>query len=67
MSRGKFAGALDGWSEVLSEVPDPEVVERIRKRTHSGVPCGDAKFVKKISGIIKRELKAREKGRPKKK
>ena len=63
---GDFSGEIDGWSEVLAEIPDPEIVDRIRRRTHTGVPCGDDKFVKRMSLLIKRELIDRSRGRPRK-
>ncbi|MFH1514484.1 MAG: hypothetical protein ABIG42_03395 [bacterium] len=47
-------------------MPESEIIEYIRTPTHTGVPCGDDNFVRKISGIIKRELIARERGRPRK-
>lgn len=63
---GEFSDEIDGWSEVLSEIPDPEIVDRIRRRTHTGVPCGDEKFVERMSLLLKRELMDRPRGRPRK-
>jgi putative transposase len=66
VSRGMFSSELEDWKDELIAVPDAVIVERIRKRTHTGVPCGNDKFVEKISGLINRELKARDRGRPRK-
>ena len=63
-SHGRLSGQLDGWSDILTQTTDPGIVERIRRRTHTGVPCGDDKFVRRVSKLTKRELKARKSGRP---
>lgn len=66
VSSGRFSGELEDWSKTLGEILDPKMVERIRKRTHTGTPCGSEKFVEKISRLSNREIKVRERGRPRK-
>lgn len=59
-----FSGVLEGWSEVLRESLDEKVVEMIKRRTHSGIPCGDEKFLRRMSKKTGCEFKERGRGRP---
>jgi putative transposase len=59
-----FSGELDGWSEVLREFLDEKVVEMIKRRTHSGIPCGDDKFLARMSKKAGCEFVERGRGRP---
>jgi putative transposase len=65
-SRGRFSGELEDWSKLLAETPDPALVERIRRRTHDSQPCGDDKFLSRLSRISGSEIVVRERGRPRK-
>ena len=64
--RNRFGGKLDEWRKILSEVPKPEIVARIRRGTQTGVPCGDDSFMQKVSRFVGREIKDRPRGRPRK-
>ncbi len=57
---------FDGWSDLLDEMPKLEDIERLRRRTSAGVPCGDEKFMKRISKRVGRKLTERPRGRPRK-
>ena len=62
----KYDELFDKWRDVLSILPDKDLVERIRIRTSKGLPCGDETFAAKISHQSGREVKIRERGRPRK-
>jgi putative transposase len=66
ISKGtQYSGPMDGWSEILSQIPDQVMVEKIRFRTQTGIPCGSDKFVHEIAKKTKRILIERPKGNPK--
>ncbi|MBU1023262.1 transposase [bacterium] len=60
----ELSDAFDGWDEILKEVPDNESIEKLRKRTYAGIPCGDEKFLKRISKRTGRQINVREPGSP---
>jgi hypothetical protein len=45
---------------------DDEMLDMIRSRTHSGVPCGDEAFIAKLSEMAGRRLGFGTPGRPRK-
>jgi putative transposase len=53
---------FDGWESFLNEIPDKEVIEILRRRTMTGIPCGDEKFIRKIAKQIGREIMERKRG-----
>jgi hypothetical protein len=55
---------FDGWSDLLDEMPRLEDIERLRRRTYAGVPCGDEEFVDRMSKRVGRNLIERPRGRP---
>jgi putative transposase len=57
---------FENWDELLDAVPDKVEIETLRRRTITGVPCGDAAFLKRISRKVGYELADRGQGRPKK-
>ena len=57
---------FDGWKSILDEVPDQEMIEILRRRTMTGIPCGDDKFLKKVSREIGRMIVERKRGGQKK-
>ena len=51
------------WSAWLAdESPDNGQEDRVRARTHTGRPCGDDDFMKRVEGIVGRELAPRKPG-----
>jgi putative transposase len=60
----RFDGLFDGWVDILHEVPDEEIVKKIRDCTNRGIPYGDDGFRRKISERVGREIADRRRGRP---
>jgi putative transposase len=58
--------SIDDWSEWLCESPDEAALDRLRRRTQSGVPCGDEQFLRRIGELVGRALLDRPPGRPRK-
>ena len=57
---------FDNWINILADEYDTETDEILRKRTMTGVPCGDSKFTKRISCRTGRAIVERSRGRPRK-
>lgn len=62
----KYKDIFDCWSDILNEIPMLEDIERLKRRTYSGIPCGDEEFMKESSKRVGRKLKERPRGRPSK-
>jgi putative transposase len=62
---GMWGNAVEDWSRLLADPLDDEIVERIRRRTQKGIPCGDESFVARIAQMLGRPLAERPRGRPK--
>ena len=54
---------FDDWQKTLSEIPDDEALMLLRRRTRTGIPCGDEKFIGKISKMTGRIYVERRQGR----
>lgn len=54
------------WRDYLREKEDKTMVERIRKCSLTGRPCGDESFIRKLERRFARRLKALPYGRPRK-
>jgi len=54
------------WSEALTEVPDTEALDLLRRRTRTGIPCGDEGFMKRMSEKTGVKYVDRKWGRPSK-
>jgi putative transposase len=52
------------WSEWLREGEDRETVDILRRNTERGIPCGSEGFVNKLEKRLKRFLRFRPIGRP---
>lgn len=59
-----WGSPVEGWRELLGKPEDDETLDRIRKRTGTGFPCGDDSFVAKIGRLLGRDLTPRPRGRP---
>jgi hypothetical protein len=59
-------GEIKGWEAYLEEKDDNKVIDAIRKSSLTGRPCGDDGFMRRIEGILNRELRAKRWGRPSK-
>jgi len=57
---------IKDWSIYLRENEEASLVEEIRKKTKTGRPCGDDKFILKLEGMMRRRLSALPWGRPRK-
>jgi len=57
---------IKSWRSYLLEKEDKTMVERIRKSSLTGRPCGDESFMKKLERRFARRLKALPHGRPRK-
>jgi putative transposase len=61
-------GAIEDWAAWLRvEGEDNGAAERIRKRTHTGRPCGSEDFLLKLERMLQRPLRPKRGGRPRKK
>ncbi|MCD6217263.1 transposase [bacterium] len=63
----EYSGIFEDWSDLLDEIPEKEEIEKLRNRTRTGIPCGDDKFIKKVSKISGRDYTKKTRGRPAKK
>jgi putative transposase len=59
-------GVVDDWSAWLSLGDDQETLKRLRQRTRTGRPAGDAAFVARLEEQCGRFLAPRKGGRPRK-
>jgi putative transposase len=50
------------WGDWLAQGLAEEAVERLRSRTRTGRPCGDASFVTRLETILKRLLAPQKRG-----
>lgn len=66
LTETEWGSPIDGWKEALLRPEDADALDRIRKRTRVGFPCGDDAFVGRISKLLGRELILRPGGRPRK-
>jgi putative transposase len=57
-------GMFDDWITKVNEIPDDEAIECLRRRTFKGLPCGDSRFVKRISSKTGVNYTDRDRGRP---
>jgi len=55
---------IGDWKLFLSLPEEEELVKKVRKFTHAGIPCGDEEFIKSLSHIIPHQLARRPRGRP---
>ncbi|MCC6143303.1 MAG: transposase [Candidatus Hydrogenedentes bacterium] len=56
-------GAIEDWSHWLREEDDAETVERIRRQTHTGRPCGSDGFIARLETLLQRPLRPQTPGR----
>ena len=55
-------GVIADWSDWLGQSQDDETQNFIRRRTHSGRPCGPKTFVEQIEHLLKRTLHPQKRG-----
>ena len=55
---------IGDWSGWLAEGEKPQTLERLRRHTEKGLPCGPEKFVRKLEKVTGRALQYRSQGRP---
>ena len=61
-----FEGILDSWKETLREIIPKQKVDLIKKKTQTGIPCGDKKFLLKMGKLVGMDFLEKKKGRPRK-
>lgn len=54
------------YAGYLAETIQPEVLALIREKAQKNLPCGEASFVEKLSGLVGKNLSGRTVGRPRK-
>jgi putative transposase len=57
---------FEDWDDELDAVPEKAEIETLRRRTITGIPCGNEKFMRSMSRKLGYELVDRAQGRPKK-
>ncbi|NLV44234.1 MAG: hypothetical protein GXY07_07020 [Candidatus Hydrogenedentes bacterium] len=55
-------GVIEDWSAWLAQPDEEDLVERIRKETNTGLPCGDAAFLDQIEAQLKRSVRPQKHG-----
>ena len=58
---------VQDWAKYLGEDQDREAADSVIKATKIGRPCGNEDFVKRMEGLLNRQLTASPRGRPRKK
>jgi putative transposase len=58
---------VQDWAKYLGEDQDREASDSVIKATKIGRPCGNEDFVKRMEGLLNRQLTASPRGRPRKK
>jgi putative transposase len=58
---------LDQWSDLLLGADEQKELDTIRLSTRTGRPLGDETFIEQVERIIKRTIRSRRRGRPRKK
>lgn len=58
-------GSVGDWSGWLAEGDDREEMEILRRNVNKNLPCGSARFIRKLEGKSGRVLQYRPRGRPK--
>jgi len=53
---------IENWAEWLRVEDDPDVVDRIRRQTHTGRPCGGSQFVLPLENLLGRLLRPAKRG-----
>jgi putative transposase len=56
-------GVVEDWSAWLTHEDDAAAVDRIRRQTNTGRPCGSAAFAERLEGLIGRSLRPARRGR----
>jgi hypothetical protein len=57
---------ISDWKRYLQEEEDGTLIQKIRKCSLTGRPCGDEAFVQELEGRFSRRVKALSPGRPRK-
>ena len=63
--RRQFEG-IGNWSTWLAEGDEAEELEVLRRHVDQGLPCGSARFIRKLEKITGQALEYRPRGRPRK-
>ena len=57
------AGVIPDWRTWLREAEDDDSVQRIRRYTKTGRPCGSTSFLDQLEHLLGRTLRPRKRGR----
>jgi putative transposase len=66
VKRNPFKASIDDWGEFLKQGVSQDWVKMLRRRTQTGRPCGNDKFVTQLEEMTGRELNPRRTGRKRK-
>ncbi len=59
-------GVIEDWAQWLRVEEDPDAVDRIRRQTSTGRPCGGSQFVVQLENLLGRLLRPAKRGRKRK-
>jgi putative transposase len=59
-------GVIDDWAAWLRNEEDEDAVNRIRRQTHTGRPCGTPAFLTRLESLLSRVLGPNRRGRKRK-
>ncbi|PIQ54162.1 MAG: hypothetical protein COW02_05490 [Comamonadaceae bacterium CG12_big_fil_rev_8_21_14_0_65_59_15] len=62
--RQQQLATVANWSNWLAQVDDAHALNTLRLHANKGLPCGDERFVVKLSGMAGRSLEPKPRGRP---
>jgi putative transposase len=58
----EYESMFDDWCSFLAKVPDDETLTILRRRTMTGIPCGDDRFIHRISKKVGYRIVERARG-----
>src|SRR5690606_4749044 len=56
-------GVIEDWAAWLHVEDDPDAVDRIRRQTNTGRPCGGSRFMAQLENLMGRALRPAKRGR----
>ena len=56
-------GVIEAWAEWLRVEDEPDAVDRIRRQTKTGRPCGGSPFIAQLEHLLGRVLHPAKRGR----
>ncbi len=59
-----FEDDVKDWSKWLGQTDGSKEIDRLRRNTVKGLPCGSEDFISRLEGLLERPLRYRPPGRP---